>query len=268
MTRWRPSSQPGSVSDPDAWLRPLRRNTRAATVTLLCFHHAGGSALAYRDWGSYLPSEIEPVAVQLPGRADRLRDPVITDQDTLLDALVPVISTIPPPYSFYGLSMGAMLAWSLACRLRSLGRPEPSALFIANVAAPDCQPGGRRVADRSDDELIQFIRSMGATPDALFDDSSFMDYLLATLRADLMLVDEHRYVDPPQLTCPIHGFAGTDDVGDAPARMPRWRSRTRGRFDLTVVESGHFFDRAATEIVTDTIARELRQLDRAGRLGR
>ncbi|MFC4606046.1 thioesterase II family protein [Rhodococcus kronopolitis] len=43
----------------------------------MCFPHAGGSAVAYRSW---TPSPaVEVHAVQYPGRADRMRDPFLTD---------------------------------------------------------------------------------------------------------------------------------------------------------------------------------------------
>lgn len=249
----------------ETWLRPLRKNSLGESkVSLVCFHHAGGSALAYRDWGTYLPPEIEPYAVQLPGRADRLGEPAVTDQGELLDTLMPVIDTLPEPYAFYGLSMGAILAWSLACRLYTLGKAGPSMLFVANAAPPNDQQARRSVATWTDDDLVGFIRSMGATPDALFEDSSFMDYLLATLRADLQLIDDQRYADVPRLQCPIYGFAGTDDVDHAVEHMPMWKDRTREPFDLTVLESGHFFDEEATRVVTGVIAEQLASLAESG----
>ena len=46
-----------------------------AKVRLFCFPHAGGSASFYYSWSNIISQDIELVAVQLPGREDRILDP-------------------------------------------------------------------------------------------------------------------------------------------------------------------------------------------------
>ena len=89
-----------------------------AALGLLCFHHAGGGAYGYRPWARRLRAEVELVAVQLPGRENRLGEALLHDADAVLDGLIRALEgALPRPYAMFGHSLGAMLAHRLACRV-------------------------------------------------------------------------------------------------------------------------------------------------------
>ncbi|MGW4393668.1 thioesterase II family protein [Amycolatopsis nivea] len=240
------------------WLRPPPDAGARSATRLFCFHHAGGSAAVFRDWRGLLPQSVEPVAVQLPGRADRLRERPYARMADLVDVLAEVV--VPHtsrPYAFYGLSMGAKVCWALAHRLRADGVPQPRALFLACAAAPDVPEGRDDWADVPDEELVTYLREMGGTPPELFRHPDLLASLLPALRADLALVDGFRFEPGEPLEAPIRAFAGTDDVEGAPERMLGWQRQTRGSFRLDPVAGGHFFDAAGVRRVTAAIAAAL-----------
>jgi medium-chain acyl-[acyl-carrier-protein] hydrolase len=246
--------------DSARWFKRPRRG-RTSDVRLFCFHHAGGTAALYREWPQLLPTVIAPVAVQLPGRADRFREPPFETMAQLLDELIEVIGPLlDQPFAFYGLSMGARVSWALAHHLRSRQLPMPAALYLASVAAPGCEEG-RADWDVGKEDLLRYLRTMGGTPPELFSEPELLASLLPTLRADLTVVDSFRFRPPRPLDLPIRAFAGLDDAEGPPDRMRGWRAETRGRFDLDVVPGGHFFN-AAGELqvirtITDDLLREL-----------
>jgi medium-chain acyl-[acyl-carrier-protein] hydrolase len=236
------------------WLRTF--GSRApGDLRLFCFHHAGGAAAAYREWPRLLPTGIEPVAVQLPGRAERFREPALDRMPVLLDHLVEELRPLlGEPYALYGLSMGARVAWALTHRLRDEGLPMPSRLFLANVAAPGRQEGQ---AVWTDAAVLDYLRQMGGTPPEIFAEPALLAGLLPALRADLTLVDSFHWRPATPLTIPIHAFAGMDDREGAPERMREWRAETVGDFALDVVSGGHFFDPAGTRQVIGAVAGDL-----------
>lgn len=79
-----------------------------STQRLICLPHAGAGAAAYADWIPLLPPEIELVAVQLPGRQNRIAEEPFTAVgplvSTLTHALRPVLDR---PYAIFGHSCGA-----------------------------------------------------------------------------------------------------------------------------------------------------------------
>lgn len=249
------------MSPPDDAARWLRRprDAGSAAVRLFCFHHAGGGVWLFRDWPRRLPDAIEPIAVQLPGRADRFREPPIRRMAPLVDRLAGIVAPLlDRPFAFFGLSLGARIAWALAHGLRDRGLPTPMALYLASAAAPgepDRNTGWR-------DDLVGYLRSMGGTPPEVFAEPGLLETLLPTLRADLTLADTFRFGPATPLDVPIVAFAGRDDPEGAPDRMAGWRAETRGRFELLVRPGGHFFDPAEEARLIRTVADDLCELAR------
>jgi medium-chain acyl-[acyl-carrier-protein] hydrolase len=247
-------------SDVTRWIKRFdgRRSTPPA-ARLFCFHHAGGAASGFRYWPRALPPTVEVMAVQLPGRADRLREQPYTAMPDLVDALVERLQNLLDiPFAFFGLSMGAKVCWTLAHRLRELGLPGPVALYLAGAASPGW-PEGRVDWAVPDDEMIAYLREMGGTPPEVFEHPALLTVLLQTLRADLTLVDSSWFVAAEIFDVPILAFAGTEDVEGGPERMAGWGAQTRGSFALTEVPGGHFFDEAGEALMLDHIAAGLAQ---------
>src|SRR5690349_1857727 len=97
----------------DPWIVRPRPNPRAR-LRLFCFPYAGGGASTYRSWPAYLRDEIEMVAVQLPGREERLREPAFDSASELCLQLASVLAPyLDRPFALFGHSMGALVAFEL-----------------------------------------------------------------------------------------------------------------------------------------------------------
>jgi pyochelin biosynthetic protein PchC len=129
------------------WLRTFLPRPDA-TLRLVCFPHAGGSAAAYRTWAGELPENVETVAVQYPGRADRWAEPAHKTMSGLADNVAEALSDLAAkPYVFFGHSMGAAIAYETSLRLRDTGLPEPRLLVVSGRAPaqpPRHRPPRRR----------------------------------------------------------------------------------------------------------------------------
>ncbi|HEX6501148.1 MAG TPA: thioesterase domain-containing protein [Micromonosporaceae bacterium] len=238
------------------WLKRFGR-VGPSEIRLLCFHHAGGSASMYRMWPRLLPWFIEPVAVQLPGRADRYDEPPFETMGPLVDELVEVVKPLlDQPFACYGASMGARVAWALTHALRERGMPLPRVLYVASNTAPKDDDGGKQW-DVPEDRLVAYLHDMGGTPPEILADPELLADLLPTLRADLAVLRTHRFRPATPLDVRIRAFAGTEDPTAPPDTMTGWRDETRARFDLDPVPGGHFFDADGERQVIRTIANDL-----------
>jgi medium-chain acyl-[acyl-carrier-protein] hydrolase len=241
--------------DSARWFR-RPRGEGAAPVRLFCFHHAGGAASLYRDWPRYLPESIEPVAVQLPGRGERLREPPYERMEPLVAALAQAVEPLlDRPFAFFGLSMGARLAWALTHHMRVLALPQPAALYLSSASAPSEEPG----RDDWKRDLVGFLRDMRGTPPEVLADPQLLGLVLPTLRADLTLLDSFGFRAEVPLDMPIRAFAGRNDTEHSPDRMRGWGVETIGRFHLDVRQGGHFLAPADELKVIGTVAGDLQR---------
>ncbi|MET8723842.1 thioesterase II family protein [Streptomyces misionensis] len=244
-------------------VRPLAERPHAAT-RLFCFPYAGGGASVFRDWAAALPADIEPWAVQLPGREDQLGAPLLERMGDVLNALVPeVIPHLNRPFAFFGHSMGGLVAWSLTRTLQRMEAGSPTRLFVSGCLPPQAREETAYHAG-SEEELVEKLRSWAATPEEVLADPELMRLLLPVIRADLAVVETFRFTDGPLLTCPVTAFAGTEEDPAGTAVMPLWGELTVGGFDLRMFPGGHFFLHSARPAVAAEISGRLAAVPRHG----
>ncbi|WP_217208445.1 thioesterase II family protein [Streptomyces sp. AC550_RSS872] len=245
--------------DSRTWLRPVPGRTAPAQARLFCFPYAGAGATVFRGWGPGLPEGVEALAVQLPGREDRLPDQPVDDLDELLTALAPgLLPFLDRPFAFFGHSMGAIICWELCRRLRGEQGIEPFRVFVSGCRAPQFHESRTRgTADLSDTELVQELVRLEGTPRELLDNPEFLSFVLPAFRADLSLFTSyvHRPSDP--LTCPVTVFGGSADPRVDVEHLKGWADLTTGPCDVQVFEGGHFFLTTQQAGVLEAMSRAL-----------
>nr|WP_042180534.1 thioesterase domain-containing protein [Kibdelosporangium sp. MJ126-NF4]CEL14431.1 putative thioesterase [Kibdelosporangium sp. MJ126-NF4]CTQ88796.1 putative thioesterase [Kibdelosporangium sp. MJ126-NF4] len=234
------------------WLRSYGSGD-GGRIRLLCFHYAGGTASMFRTWHTLLPREIEPVAVQLPGRDDRHAEPPYESMADLVPDLVDALSPVlDKPFACYGFSMGARVALALSHELRARDLPLPVKLFVASSAAPALRLPVRGWAE-ADEGLVAYLRELGGTSPIVFDHPDLLDLFLPTVRADLKVVGTCPVGEREPLGVPIRAFAGAGDTEASPDRMLPWRAETSAEFDLNILPGKHFFtNEGTTQMLTAT----------------
>lgn len=245
-----------SVGANSLWTRSYAGRADAA-MRLFCFPYAGATASIFRTWHTALPAEIEPVAIQLPGRDDRFDEPPYEHMTPLITELADVLlPLLDKPYACYGFSMGARVALALAHELRGRGLPAPKRLFVASSAAPALRRPVRGW-DEPEEGLVAYLRELGGTPPELFDNPSLLALFLPSLRADLCVVGTCPIAETTPLDVPIRAFAGEPDIEAPPARMRDWARETNAEFELTILAGSHFFPEAETMRMMEIISTDL-----------
>jgi surfactin synthase thioesterase subunit len=250
-----------AVKTPDAtvdrWIAAFQPRP-SARVRLLCFPHAGAGPSAFRRWSGLLPPEIDPCLLQLPGRENRLTETPFTELPPLLGALLDALEPMMrPPYALFGCSMGALVAFELARALRAAGRALPCHLFVAARQAPQLPSSPTPMDTLTDAELLEEIRTLNGTPQEILAHQELMRLILPTLRADLGVCERYRYEHQQALNCPISAFAALDDSGALPEAVSAWRMQTTSRFQLHLVDGGHFVLQTATTVVAGHVTADL-----------
>lgn len=230
-----------ALSRPTPWLflpRPVLR----PRVRLYCFPYAGGNATVYRAWPRALAADVEVCAVQLPGRGTRFNEAPITSPAQMIDALEAALGPhLALPFAFFGHSMGALIAYELACRLRDRGGPAPVHLFLSGHSGPGLPPSEPPAHNLPDAEFLDRLRRYGGTPEEILREPELLSLLLPVLRADFTLYETWRDAGHAPLDVPFCVLGGQDDASAGRDRLEGWRTRTRGSFALHMLPGNHFF---------------------------
>ncbi|MBK3562588.1 thioesterase II family protein [Streptomyces sp. MBT62] len=223
---------------------------------LICFPHAGAGATAYADWVRLLPPDMELVAVQLPGRQNRIAEEPFTEVGPLVNVLTHALRPVlGGSFSFFGHSAGASLAYEVTKALRAQGRPGPARLFLSAQPAPDAT-GIRRLHELPEEEFHAEVLGLGGIDPEIAEDEYVMDSLLSVLRADFTLWERHRTTPDSPLDCPITALAGESDPRAPKDAVEAWRRFTNAEFDAHYYPGGHFYFLDASAEMVSLIARQ------------
>jgi len=250
----------GRLPGTDPWI--VRWNpVSAPRLRLLCFPYAGGGASSYRTWYQFLPRDVEVCAVQPPGREYRALEPAISRLADLLTAMEPSLEPIiDEPYATFGHSLGGLVSFELARRLRRLGQPLPQQMFISGRPAPQLHRPERAYL-LPDDEFLRVIRAFNGTNQEVFDHPELVELVLPLLRADFTLNASHEYTREPPLPCPITAYFGTEDRGATAPEVAAWAEQTSAIFTLRELPGDHFFLRTAHRELLAEISHRLQAPD-------
>jgi pyochelin biosynthetic protein PchC len=221
------------------WIRRYHPASPTAPV-VVCLPHAGGSASFYFPLSRALAPELDVALIQYPGRQERRAERPISDLDRLADRLFDVVAPLGDrPVTLFGHSMGALLAYELACRLEDAGIG-PRALVVSGRRAPS-RHRDERVHTYSDERLLAEIRMLSGTDAGLLDDAEVVRMVLPALRADYRAVERHRYRPRPPLAVPILALTGDADPRVDVEEARAWAEHTCDHFELRVFPGGHFY---------------------------
>jgi surfactin synthase thioesterase subunit len=247
------SFSPASVAS--SWLVPMGPSGSERT-RLVCFPHAGAGASAYRPWLAHLPRSLRLESVQLPGREARLREPLGRDLRVFADEIAPAIASASAlPFALFGHSMGALLAYEVALRMRDRGLPQPLALVVSGRRAPHVLPRERPIGLGSDEAFLAGLQQRyGALPAELLRDRELREIYLPILRADVTAVERYAPRAAAALAIPVSAFGGTADLLATPDDLEQWRHCTTASFGARVFHGGHFFVQHECRRVVEAVA--------------
>lgn len=242
--RSHPSPAEGRSASP--WFVRPRPNPHAQS-RLFCLPYAGGGASIFRNWPAKLSAHLEVCPISLPGREARFRDRPFTLMPDLVselaEALRPVLDL---PFAFFGHSMGALIAFELARRIRRTAGSMPAGLLVSGCRPPRSEfldPGVYALPDG--EFLDRLSRRYRAIPNAVRANAELLELVLPTLRADFELLARYEYRDDEALTCPILALGGDRDDTVSPEDLRGWAEYTRGPFNCRTVPGDHFFLKSA-----------------------
>ncbi|MFJ2060665.1 thioesterase II family protein [Streptomyces sp. NPDC087908] len=230
-------------------------------IVLICLPFAGAGASFFRGWQNLAPANLQILPVQLPGREERFAEPLLTNAANATDEVYTQITAKlrkGDRVALFGHSLGAVLAYELAQRLRAADRVELVRLFVSG--SPDPWSGRRdRATGLPDAEFVaQVQRFAGYTHPAL-EDEEMQKLLLPLLRADVELHEHYLPDGDHPLDIPITAIRGENDELVSASEAAQWSRATTADCDCREVPGGHMHLADAPDVLLTLIGSHLDQ---------
>lgn len=215
-------------------------------VKLFCFPYAGGSAMIFNKWKSYLNINcgIELIPVELAGRGRRIQEPLYTDLNDAVEDLYQIINieSLTGPYAFFGHSLGGLLAYELAQKIKKLDIPQPLHLFFSGRGAPNiARNEDKKYHLMDNDEFRLKVIELGGTPPEFFDHPELVEIFLPLLRNDFKLAETNMECEIAPFDIDITVFIGKEDHEITAEQTNSWKLHSKGTCTLHYFDGDHFF---------------------------
>ena len=210
-------------------------------MRLICLPHAGGGASSFHALAALLPSDVEMLTVQLPGRESRLSEPPFRRMAPLIDALTGAVAPLlDRPYALFGHSMGALIAYELGRAFERQRLPLPRTTIVSGRRAPSV-PNTEAPLHRLPDE--QFVEALvaryDAIPKVIRDEPELMALFMPVLKADFEVFETHRCAETTPLDCALAIYGGRADPQTR--QMEGWTDLYAGPCRTRLFDGGHFY---------------------------
>lgn len=249
------------------WARSIVTVSRNADAVarLFCFPFAGGGASVFRKWAPHIASDIELLAIQLPGRESRIAETPLTSLRSICSLLAADIAPLlDRPYAFYGHSLGSLVAFSLARELRSIGAPLPMHLFLSGRRAPHLPSGRRPLYGLPRQELLVELERLEGTPRAVLENEELLELFLPLLRADFQVNETYEHATLPPLPFGASVMGGLADEAADRGQLEAWQEHFEGKINVSMFPGGHFYIDDALPVVGGRVSASMAQLLRSG----
>ncbi|MEU3554863.1 thioesterase II family protein [Streptomyces fragilis] len=224
-----------------AWIRRFHSAAQDAPHVVF-FPHGGAGATYFHPLSHALAPSVQALAVQYPGRQDRIAEPLVPDVGALADHIARELEPWADlPLVLFGHSLGSAVAFETAVRLERSGA-KVRALIASARRAPSLATRRALPALESDREVLDILEMLrGDTGSPMPEDPAFLELVLPTVRNDFHASNHYRAPAGLRLRCPVTALAGESDPAVEVAEVERWSQHTTGAFRLRTFPGGHFY---------------------------
>ncbi|MGW0160494.1 thioesterase II family protein [Mycobacterium sp. NPDC003323] len=234
------------------WIKRYPGTDPDAAATLV-FPHAGGAALAYRNFGTALAAAgSDAYVMQYPQRGDRLTQPAPQTVGELAADLFDAGNWADlAPLRLFGHCMGAVVAFEFA-RVAERHGVQVGALWVSASEAPSTVAGAPDLP-MAESEILAEMVDLGGTDPQLLADDDFVELLLMAVRADYAAFNRYACGEDIRIDADIHTLGGERDHRIDEKMLRRWETHTSGAFTLSMFDGGHFYINDHTADVAELV---------------
>lgn len=195
---------------------------------------------SYGFLNPFLPSDIEFIPLELPGRGRRFGEDLLRDKKA---AVLDYVKQIRKrrngqPFVVAGHSMGGFLGFEVALMLEDI-EDAPNKLVVTGNAGPNIHRAYKRF-DMEHEDFMQALKKIGGTPPEVLENEELLSMYVPILRADFEVVEKTYLAQSRKLKkVPIEAIMGTNE--ERADRIDNWQNHTELSFTGQLWSGNHFF---------------------------
>lgn len=224
------------------WLQPIARTAHAARHRLICFPYAGAGPSLFKAWREYVPSDMEVLAVHLPGREGRYAEAASTDLSWVVESITDAIQALPScPLTLFGHSLGALIAYEVVQSLEAKG-VQPHLLIASGRHCPGTPSKTKPISHLPNAEFLQAMSQYGGMSPEILACEELLEILLPAIRADFTLSEQyHKQPSGRKVNTPILVLGSQDDALVDYDKLETWKTLSESTVNVHAFAGGHFF---------------------------
>lgn len=230
-------------------------------MELICIPYAGGSVTLYEKWRNSLNPKVELCLIELAGRGTRSHEALYQNLHEAVDDIYARMherfNIKETPFALFGYSMGSLIAYELAHKIKDLLGLNPHHIFFAAKQPPDYTSNNKILHTLPIPALVNELMAMGGTPSEIFQDPMLKEYFLPIIKSDLRITENYRYIRrESKLDC---DFTIIDGIYDYMLKSPigGWQNHSNLECYTYKLEGDHFLIHTHMDQILNIINRQL-----------
>ncbi|OZF26330.1 alpha/beta fold hydrolase [Rhodococcus sp. 14-2483-1-2] len=238
------------------WIRQFHTPVSASAPPLVICPHAGTGASAYRAFSEQFSRYFDVVALQYPGRHDRIGEPAAGSVGELGEEALAEFTESPHNrgrgVTVFGHSMGALVAFEFVRAAEAAGIPVR--LLAVSAAVPPGRQADRAPHPTDEDEILDRLVALGGTGTEILASRDIMRMAIPALTADYRVVDTYSCPENATVDAPVLALGGDADpivgVGD----LYGWEAHTTAGVTVSLFDGEHFYLNDNVESIAELLA--------------
>lgn len=223
-------------------------------IRVICFHYAGGSPAAFYSWVNNFPNNLELAALQLPGRATRFTEPLLSNMDLVINHVFNEFKKhLDKPYILFGHSVGALIAYELTRKLQNESLPVAKHLIASGSRAPHIPFRRKQISHLSHAAFKNELLNYNGTPPEVLENEELQNLFFPILRADFSISETYHYYPGKPIPCDITALSGNKDSLVSEDDIQAWQQHTSASFRHISLPGDHFFIKPCQNTIIDII---------------
>ncbi len=234
--------------------------TLSAKLKIVAIPFAGGNKYSFNNIEKYISSSFEWITLELPGRGDRFKEPLLDNISDMTDDLfINIRQHIQEDYILFGHSMGCILGYELIKKISKNNMKLPLSTFFLGRGAPEYNRFKNKKSTLPQELFWEEVRKIGGMPDDFFNQKDLLEFFYPILKNDFKAIENYTYskMERP-FSIPMNIIMGEDEIGDEEEKtstknMKDWANETDAYCNFEIVKGNHFFINDKSKMIAQKI---------------